>query len=276
MASKDGHVPPSKEQPEKDEAKKDEAAAEASDDGSIDESGTAATTPTQTTQQKDQTTPTPDLDFPEYTPVAWANKIVNLVKNPPGDRPRESYMLESDDSLSTPEGGLSVPEPSPISATGRPYPQVVPPTSKKHARQESFSSSYSSDFSISSSGSSSSSDDDSPLLKKLRPPPNVVVPSWDSLLLGKRLGSVALNTLLAKVESSSSPQLTSLQTLQLVNSLQLHTIMPPEGSPLTKVVETVCIIIVVCECCCNVDSYTLYLLSRPLSSSLTRLVSIGK
>jgi hypothetical protein len=70
--------------------------------------------------------------------------------------------------------------------------------------------------------------------------PKNLVYSWDSLLLGKELGSVALNQHLTQRHGTLS-QLTSLETLQIVQSTRLETIVPPEGSKLSKVPETVSI-----------------------------------
>jgi hypothetical protein len=67
--------------------------------------------------------------------------------------------------------------------------------------------------------------------------PKNLVYSWDSLLLGKELGSVALNQHLTQRHGTLS-QLTSLETLQIVQSTRLETIVPPEGSKLSKVPET--------------------------------------
>ena len=64
--------------------------------------------------------------------------------------------------------------------------------------------------------------------------------SWDPLLLGRELGSAELNETLQTLHPlKQSPQLTSLQTLQIVNSLRTTTICPPDSSPLHKVIQTV-------------------------------------
>jgi hypothetical protein len=64
--------------------------------------------------------------------------------------------------------------------------------------------------------------------------------SWESLMLGRELGSAALNEVLETLHPlHESPRLTSLQTLQIVHSLQPTTIVPPDPSPLHKVIQTV-------------------------------------
>lgn len=63
--------------------------------------------------------------------------------------------------------------------------------------------------------------------------------SWDTLGLGQDLGSAALNRYMARCSNDNSPQLTALQTLQIVNSLRLQTIMPPESSALHCIIQRV-------------------------------------
>lgn len=62
--------------------------------------------------------------------------------------------------------------------------------------------------------------------------------NWDALELGHKLGSAALNRFMARF-NEKSPQLTAQQTLQIVNSLQLRTIMPPEFSALHRIIQRV-------------------------------------
>jgi hypothetical protein len=62
--------------------------------------------------------------------------------------------------------------------------------------------------------------------------------NWDALELGHTLGSAALNRFMARF-NEKSPQLTAQQTLQIVNSLQLRTIMPPEFSALHRIIQRV-------------------------------------
>ena len=62
--------------------------------------------------------------------------------------------------------------------------------------------------------------------------------SWDTLGLGQDLGSAALNRYMARF-NENSPQLTAQQTLQIVNSLRLQTIMPPEFSALHRIIQRV-------------------------------------
>jgi len=64
--------------------------------------------------------------------------------------------------------------------------------------------------------------------------------SWDALKLGKELGSAALNRFMARHSpSGDAPELTAQQTLQVVNSLRLKTILPPAESPLHKIIQMV-------------------------------------
>lgn len=79
--------------------------------------------------------------------------------------------------------------------------------------------------------------------------------SWDALGLGHKLGSPALNRYMARFnEKSPQQQLTAQQTLQIVNSLQLRTIMPPEFSALHRIIQRVrgdtrvCVLPSVCVC----------------------------
>jgi hypothetical protein len=62
--------------------------------------------------------------------------------------------------------------------------------------------------------------------------------NWDALGLGHDLGSAALNRYMARY-NENSPQLSAQQALQIVNSLQLHTIMPPEFSALHRIIQRV-------------------------------------
>lgn len=190
-------------------------------------------------------TPPPSASFqsmeePNYTPETWALKLVKLVRNPPRSiTEKGGFILDSEDSLSTPEH-LSYPsDPSPIYRTkGSSKKTKRGSFAKKHAaRQESFSSSSSlSEVSI----SSSDDEGESPVTKRARMEPKNLVYSWDSLLLGKELGSVALNQHFTQLHGTLS-QLTSLQTLQIVQSVRLETIVPPETSKLSRVAETVSI-----------------------------------
>jgi hypothetical protein len=196
---------------------------------------------------------------PEYTPETWALSMMRLVRNPPAHTEKGGFVLDSEDSLSPPDQHMSYPsDPSPIArkkATAKTKPAFV---AKKHARQESFSSSSSSVSGISISRSSSLSEDDqgeSPVAKRIRMEPKNLVYSWDSLLLGKELGSVALNQHLTQLHGTLS-QLTSLEALQIVQSTRLETIVPPEGSKLSKVPETVSISYVELVSCRQMDGVT--------------------
>ena len=59
---------------------------------------------------------------------------------------------------------------------------------------------------------------------------------WDSLGLGTRLGSAALNDFLAKQDIPIKPKLTPRQVLQVMHGMRMKTILPPEGSKLHQVV----------------------------------------
>jgi hypothetical protein len=98
--------------------------------------------------------------------------------------------------------------------------------------------------------------------------------SWDTLGLGQDLGSAALNRYMAHCSNENSPQLTALQTLQIVNSLRLQTIMPPESSALHRVIQRVSWTFYMHCILCELYIYSLY--SR-FSSVISLFVeSIGK
>lgn len=243
MASKDGSIPGFKKTKENGPSEEDLSSAQV--DAPPPENAADNVSPPPPSSAHN--TPPPSASFqlteePNYTPETWALKLVKLVRNPPRSiTEKGGFILDSEDSLSTPEH-LSYPsDPSPIyRKKGSSKKTKRGSFTKKHARQESFSSSSSlSEISISSSSSDSSDDEgESPVTKRARMEPKNLVYSWDSLLLGKELGSVALNQHFTQLHGALS-QLTSLQTLQIVQSVRLETIVPPETSKLSRVAEAV-------------------------------------
>ena len=63
--------------------------------------------------------------------------------------------------------------------------------------------------------------------------------SWESLGLGTKMGSAALNQFLRQQNVSSIPRLSPQQVLQIMDSMRVQTILPPENSELHQVIHKV-------------------------------------
>lgn len=174
----------------------------------------------------------------EHAPKTWAKKVLDICKSRP-------TIARNTISTKPPA------PPSPVSAYASSTPTVVKktptpiPTSTKDKKKRHAVSSPS------SVDSRQEEEEETPVAgprKKTRSNENFLNSrahlqySWKSLGLGKHTGSAALNQALAR-NGGGTPHLTSFQTLQIVNSLQMNTIVPPEKSPLHKVIQTVRILL---------------------------------
>jgi len=190
------------------------------------------------TQTPPSTSPIPPRTSPiippDFTPEVWARKLLVTVNDTNEYNTAAESSSEEDDAPCFFSSATDLKRASPIlqgALQHRPTP-TRPTPQPSSARSLATSSEL-------HKRRPEATPQQGPLPKKARQS-HTTFNSWDSLLLGRELGSVALNRALAKLHPQhESPQLTSLQTLQIVHSLRLETIVPPATSLLHKVIQTV-------------------------------------